>query len=59
MLVKLEGKDGFADTVTLFATDPPEGIKIEFDPKEATLSADVKTADYEITALANSDSGST
>ena len=38
-LIKLEGKDGFADQVTLFATDPPSGVKIEFDPKEVTLSA--------------------
>ncbi|MDP6594741.1 MAG: invasin domain 3-containing protein [Candidatus Poribacteria bacterium] len=72
-LVKLEGKDGFADKVTLFATDPPEGIKIEFDPKEVTLSAEdalktsqmaltldknVAAKDYAITALATSDSGS-
>ena len=35
-LVKLESKDGFADKVTLFATDLPEGVKAEFDPKEVT-----------------------
>ena len=36
-LVKLEGKDKFADTVTLFATDLPKGIQATFDPKEVTM----------------------
>ena len=31
-LVKLEGKDGFADKVTLLATDPPKGNEVTFDP---------------------------
>ena len=72
-LVKLEGKDGFADKVTLFATDPPKGIEVTFAPKEVSLSAeealqtsqmtltldkDVAAKDYEITALATSESGS-
>ena len=39
-LVKLEGKDGFADQVTLFATDLPEGISATFDPKEISLSTE-------------------
>ena len=73
-LVKLEGKNGFADKVTLFATDPPKGIEVTFDPKEVTLSAqdalktsqmsltldeDVAAKDYEITALAKSEAGTT
>ncbi|MDP6587702.1 MAG: invasin domain 3-containing protein, partial [Anaerolineales bacterium] len=73
-LVKLEGKDGFADKVTLFATDPPKGIEVTFAPKEVSLSAeealqtsqmtltldkDVAAKDYEITALAKSEAGTT
>ncbi len=73
-LVKLEGKDGFADQVTLFATDLPEGISATFDPKEISLSTEdvlhtsqmtltvgtaVEAYDYEITVLGTSSAGST
>ena len=50
-LVKLEGKDKFADTVTLFATDLPKGVQADFDPKEVTLSAEdaLKTSQVTLT----------
>ena len=39
-LVKLQAKDGFSGKVTLFATDLPDGVKVVFDPKEVTLTAE-------------------
>ena len=39
-LVKLQAKDGFSGKVTLFVADPPDGVKVVFDPKEVTLTAE-------------------
>ncbi|MDP7000146.1 MAG: Ig-like domain-containing protein, partial [Candidatus Poribacteria bacterium] len=69
-LVKLQAKDGFSGKVTLFATDLPDGVKVVFDPKEVTLTAeeplqtpqmlitleaDLKEGDYQAVVLATSE----
>ena len=73
-LVKLQAKDGFTGKITLFATDLPDGLKVVFDPKEVTLTAEeplqtsqmaitlgteIKEGDYQAVVLATSENGNT
>ena len=73
-MIKLQGKDDFSGTITLFTTDLPDGMKASFEPKEVSLTsdeplnvsqlsiflqADVEGKKHPLTILATSSNGNT